>query len=419
MSAAAKKAKLPVPDCDEEAQRLLGASDSTLLGPAISVCEAAGLTKSVLRGIGIGSHPDGIMLLQCTTAAEAAACRKKIVDHLVAADQSLAKIAPPLGAAKKAERTANSKVTVGRMLVSLMSSLTESDRVNAPAVPPGGANYIVTQTEEERGFSLQSYDAEEAKTFKGLLLRLHNIKLLPHECASQPTQKKCAYWARNEGCFADPNKVPLSAFKQRSCDSNYTLFARMIWSHATPMAGELVKEGIRDDDAGYCKAANGNLWLHGDRCIALLKELTVLRDELDDAQLGHITEVMYQLLHKATSTGQISGSLSMTGQIAKMPEYLEAQRCAADAGAAKRGSRKRGGEAPSTPVKTKKAKAAAGTPPGKKATSEKKGGRFPDTEGADGPNSLPRMKGGNPAGSPCKDLAEGKCPFKTCSFSHK
>jgi hypothetical protein len=53
----------------------------------------------------------------------------------------------------------------------------------------------------------------------------------------------------------------------------------------------VVKEGIRDDDAGHCKAANGNLWAHGDRCVALLKELSVLRDELSDAQMGHITEV--------------------------------------------------------------------------------------------------------------------------------
>jgi hypothetical protein len=304
------------------------------------------------------------------------------------------------------------------MLVSLMAGLAESDRALVAVIPPGGANYIVTQTEEERGFSLQSYDAEEAKRCKGIFLRLHNIKLLPHECASQPVQKKCAYWTRNEGCFADPSKVPLSAFRQKPCDSEYTLFARMIWSHAIPMAGELVKEGIRDDDSGYSKAAGGNLWAHGDRCTALLKELNVLRDELNDTQMGHITEVMYQLLHKATSTGQISGALSMVGQIAKMPEYLEAQRSAADAGAAKRGrDRKRSSEPPATPGKNRKKVAAPATPPSKK---DKKGGRFPDTEGAEGPNSLPRMKGGHPAGSPCKDLADdGKCPFKTCSFSHK
>ena len=286
----ARKAPPPVPDCDEEAQQLLTASNSTVLGPALSVCEGAALTKSVLRSTGLGCHPEGIMLMQCTTAAEAAACRKQIVEFLVRADPRLKRIADKVGKGKGKERTANSKVGVGRMLVSLMASLAESDRPDV-AVASGGANYIVTQTEEERGFSLQSYDFEESKKCKGVLLRLHNIKLLTHECASQPVQKKCAYWARSEGCFADPNKVPLSSFRQRPCDSSYTLFGRMIWSHATPMAGEVVKEGIRDDDAGHCKAANGNLWAHGDRCVALLKELSVLRDELSDAQMGHITEV--------------------------------------------------------------------------------------------------------------------------------
>ena len=413
----------PVPECNSEAQAFLTASDSTILGPALSVCEGAALTKGVLLGTGLGCHPDGIILAQCSTAAEAAACRKEIIDALVAADYRLTRIAKPLGKDKREDRTSNSKVAVGRMLVSLMTALKEAD-VKATEVSGsvGGANYIVTQTEEERGFSLQTYDSEESKKCKAILLRLHNIKLLPHEMASQPVQKKCAYWARNEGCFADPNKVPLSAFRQRPCDSAYTLFARMLWSHATAMAGELVKDGIRDDDAGYCKAVGGNLWAHGDRCIALLKELGVLRDELDDAQMGHITEVMYQLLHKATSTGQTSASLSLVGQIAKMPEYLEAQRSALEIGTPRR---KRGQDEAekTTPVKKKKKKAAANSPasPVKKKVavpSDKAGGRYPDTAGAKGPNSLARKVGGNPAGAPCKDLEGGSCPYATCSFSH-
>jgi hypothetical protein len=379
------------------------------------------LTKSVLKSTGLGSHPDAIILAECSTAAEAAACRNKIVEQLVKADSRLLRISKSLGKARKAERAANSRVAVGRMLVTLMAALKDSEKPVEGAAATGGANYIVTQTEEERGFSLQTYDAEESKKCKGVLLKLHNIKLLPHECATQPVQKKCAYWARNEGCFADPSKVPLSAFRQRPCDSAFTLFSRMLWSHATAMAGEVAKEGIRDDDAGYCKAIGGNLWAHGDRCIALIKELSVLRDELDDSQLGHITEVMYQMLHKATSTGQLSGSLSMVGQIAKMPEYLESQRCAAEAGTPrrKRGSDDEPAQKTTPKKKAKKAKAAA-APTKKKPSPEKTGGRFPDTAGAMGPNKLARKVGGNPAGAACKDLEEkGTCPFETCSFSHK
>ena len=46
-------------------------------------------------------------------------------------------------------------------------------------------------------------------------------------------------------------------------------------------------------------------------------------------------------------------------------------------------------------------------------------GKYPDTEGANGPNGLPRKKGGNPDGGPCSRFAQGKCEFKFCSYSHK
>jgi hypothetical protein len=35
-----------------------------------------------------------------------------------------------------------------------------------------------------------------------------------------------------------------------------------------------------------------------------------------------------------------------------------------------------------------------------------------------GPNGLEKMKGGNPAGEPCKDFAKGRCPRPKCSFAH-
>ena len=61
------------------------------------------------------------------------------------------------------------------------------------------------------------------------------------------------------------------------------------------------------------------------------------------------------------------------------------------------------------------------------ATEEKKprkkaaaGERWPDVVGAEGPNKLRRMVGGNPKGEKCSKLTEtGKCPFKTCSYSHE
>jgi hypothetical protein len=130
------------------------------------------------------------------------------------------------------------------------------------------------------------------------------------------------------------------------------------------------------------------------------------------------TQVMYQLLHKATSTGQMSGSLSSIGQIAKMPEYLEAQRSALELGSPRGRKRERGGDdEAATPVKKKKKKVKAPAPAVKKASETRS--RYEDVAGALGPNSLPRMKGGNPAGEACKDHASGHCKFKTCPYSHK
>ena len=74
---------------------------------------------------------------------------------------------------------------------------------------------------------------------------------------------------------------------------------------------------------------------------------------------------------------------------------------------------KRKAESPSAQeIKKKKAEAAA--------VAEKGGGaKYPDVEGAIGPNGLKRKRGGNNAGSPCARHASAQgCQFEFCSFSH-
>ena len=46
------------------------------------------------------------------------------------------------------------------------------------------------------------------------------------------------------------------------------------------------------------------------------------------------------------------------------------------------------------------------------------GGEYPDKLGVLGPNKLPRMEGGNPAGDVCRRWKAGKCHFATCPFRH-
>ena len=45
---------------------------------------------------------------------------------------------------------------------------------------------------------------------------------------------------------------------------------------------------------------------------------------------------------------------------------------------------------------------------------------YRDEDGAKGPNGLPRKKGGNPSGGPCKRYnSKAGCGFNFCSFSHE
>ena len=111
--------------------------------------------------------------------------------------------------------------------------------------------------------------------------------------------------------------------------------------------------------------------------------------------------------------------------MSKVAEYVAAQSAKGGDEEGRSGKRKRSdkggatadgkrkGDALSTPEKKRKG-AQADTPRTLPGGSKK----YPDEVGAKGPNGLERMKGGNPAGDPCRDLAKGKCAYASCSFSH-
>ena len=72
---------------------------------------------------------------------------------------------------------------------------------------------------------------------------------------------------------------------------------------------------------------------------------------------------------------------------------------------------KRPAKAPRTPPK--------GGPPSGKATPPTSS-RFPDEDGATGPNGLVRREGGNKKGDVCEYISKGeKCPFVSYSFRHE
>ena len=165
-------------------------------------------------------------------------------------------------------------------------------------------------------------------------------------------------------------------------------------------------------------------WANGNQLNELLLELEECQSKMDEATTKAVTALMHVSMHKSTTRSGESVSLAAARQMSKVAEYVAAQSAKGGDEEGRAGKRKKGekggatadgnrkGDALATPVKKRKG-AQAETPrtqPGVK--------KYPDEVGAIGPNGLARMKGGNPAGGPCRDLAKGKCAYATCSFSH-
>lgn len=181
---------------------------------------------------------------------------------------------------------------------------------------------------------------------------------------------------------------------------------------------------VRDDGAGVHKTS-GPLWAHGDVLADMVSELDEIRDKITNAQMEAICTVMLESLHKATHVGGESASLAAMRQISKVPEYHASAMLARGGGqAAGPSSNPRSPK----PAKGPKASGAASPSKGKRpagaaspaATAAKaaKAPKYPDDDGAIGPNGLARMAGGNPAGEKCSRFAKGACTFKFCSYSH-
>ena len=127
--------------------------------------------------------------------------------------------------------------------------------------------------------------------------------------------------------------------------------------------------------------------------------------------------LLHKQLHKATTVSHTSPSLEMTMLAPRIPEFAHL-----------RVEKRKGDTSPSLkPDKEKKSKRqkkreaaaerqkSAGGPPKGDVKEE-----YRDEDGAKGPNGLPRKKGGNPSGGPCKRYnSKAGCGFNFCSFSHE
>lgn len=283
---------------------------------------------------------------------------------------------------------------------------------------------MVTQTEEERGFTLPTYSADDVKRQKKNVQLMSNVRVRAHGLPALASMKKVAYWVKTESAWPDPRRVPLDAMKRDPYDSAYTKFRRMAQAVMVVGAGEKMAKRHIDEEAGLTPK-NGTVWANPDCIVDLLEELEDYRDRISDHEMGEVTSLMHESLHKATTRGGESVSYACTRQITKVVvEYVAQQRTRPPPGQVTRPGRsprkmKRplgGVEGLKEPKKdrdsSKLQKAASPSPSGSPY-------KYPDTEGALGPNGLERKVGGNDAGTVCVRHAKGTCNFKTCSFAHK
>mmetsp|Transcript_34671 Transcript_34671/g.86212 ORF Transcript_34671/g.86212 Transcript_34671/m.86212 type:complete len:305 (+) Transcript_34671:451-1365(+) len=284
--------------------------------------------------------------------------------------------------------------------------------------------YVVTQTEEERGFSLPSLGSEDIKRQKTVLSHMYNMRATKaHNMPTIAGMRRIAYWVKNENCWPDPARVSLDSMRREPTDSALLKFRRIVYGVMVVAAGEQVNEGTRHEGAGGSKKFPPQ-WADGDILEELLLELAEAADRLPNSEMETVVSVMHESLFKATARGNESVSLAASRQMCKVVDYVAQSKMAAAAAASAAhgagpgtsgksparagGSKKRGSPAPSAD------KAGSKPKPAKQAKTSK----WADEEGALGPNGLARKKGGNPAGASCERLAKGECPFKTCSYSH-
>ena len=153
----------------------------------------------------------------------------------------------------------------------------------------------------------------------------------------------------------------------------------------------------------------------------LVKELEehAARSKLTEGEMKAVAELIWLTLHKSTGThGNETASLAMAQMVSRVPELA-----ASYANRSQKGTDRNKGTKQTPP----KGEPPKGGPKNTPSTKEKKRkrverpeGGWEDKAGALYMNGLKRMAGGNPQGSKCKYIADGKeCPFKTCAFSHE
>lgn len=220
----------------DDAAALMTKTETYVLTKAIGLVEGARLVdKNVLSSLGLG-------LADCDRLRDIAGSalgpmREKYAEALVSADPNLWGLGVMEGNDDdEVKRVA--LLTVARMVAAIVDE-TLKPTADLKGTSAGGlTSYVVTQTEEERSFTLPTWDNANTTNGRNVLIVLHNIRLRPHKLPTLAGMRKVAFWPRNEGCFPDPSKVNLETMKRAATDTNFLKFQRLVYGVLVVMAGE-------------------------------------------------------------------------------------------------------------------------------------------------------------------------------------
>lgn len=358
-----------------EANQRVKNAGSDMIVPAVAAVEMVEeVSMNVLNNLGVGLG-DGSTFSDAESKAEKLEWLQRYAKAVAQKDMGMVKqIAVPATITEKQERAAARLTTVMRMVRSIVS----------PDVSSGGGGAqnitVVSRTEEESAYS-HDFPGTELETQQALCSSYYSRPFHTDFVPKMAVLKRMCYSVKIDRKLPSLTRIPLSALRASPLEPALVLFKRWCIGLCIIAVGVSPPPGF--DSGGYGEAGGSILWLSWWDCLDLLDTLEIQLALLGEAARTSVIESIINIVAGATG----SGSPRITASCAIGRAVSDAVRIVASAVAADAQSRKR------------------------KSDDDGGGPQL-------GTNGLVRMKGGNPAGAPCRDFKKGKCSRSTCSFSH-
>lgn len=211
---------------------------------------ASEIDLAVLHSLGAGTM-SGLMLKDCTTAAECAQARQDIAIELLKLDPKL--VSEYVAGADPKDKTAHRSalLALGRVVAATVAGAgrklaadgSEEKRKDAPTM-------LLATTEEDCAYTDQSFDQDKCESQAALMRKCYNEFCCDHQIGLGKVLKQAAYWVNKEMCWPDPSKVGLKQMKRKDTDSASTCFMRVVYTTGLVACGKAAEESLRDDGAG-------------------------------------------------------------------------------------------------------------------------------------------------------------------------